>query len=113
MRTLFLSNDLFNIFDSDYSYLKRKNKNINFKEKEDCFEFYASLAGFKKEEVSAKTEEGIVYIVAENESDATSYSFSLPEETDASSLSAKYENGLLTVKVPKVEKAKPKTILIN
>jgi hypothetical protein len=37
-------------------------------------------------------------------------SFSLPENTDGSKLSADYKDGMLTVRLPKAEKTKPKAI---
>ncbi|MAH47202.1 hypothetical protein CMI37_15350 [Candidatus Pacearchaeota archaeon] len=123
MRTLTLTNTLFDnfltnwdnaYFDGDHSYWRRKDNSINCREKEEHYEYYVPLAGFKKEDIAARLDEGRVHIVAKNENDSTaSYSFALPDEVDLSSLSAKHEDGLLTVKIPKSEKAKAITIAID
>ncbi len=39
--------------------------------------------------------------------------FSLPTTVDADRIEARYENGLLTVRLPKVEKAKPREIAVQ
>jgi HSP20 family protein len=40
-------------------------------------------------------------------------SFSLPENTDGSKMSADYKDGMLTVRLPKSEKAKSKAIEVK
>jgi len=40
-------------------------------------------------------------------------SFSLPENTDGSKMSADYKDGMLTVRLPKAEKTKPKAIEVK
>ena len=40
-------------------------------------------------------------------------SFSLPEDADGSKVSADYKDGMLTVRLPKSEKAKPKAIEVK
>jgi HSP20 family protein len=40
-------------------------------------------------------------------------SFSLPDQADASKVKAEFKNGMLTVHLPKSEKAKPKQIEVN
>lgn len=40
-------------------------------------------------------------------------SFSLPKTVDATKVEARYENGVLTVSLPKREEAKPRTIQVN
>ncbi len=40
-------------------------------------------------------------------------SFAMPSAVDASKVEAKYENGVLTVVLPKREEAKPRTIKVN
>ena len=40
-------------------------------------------------------------------------SFSLPENTDGSKMSADYKDGMLTVRLPKSEKAKSKSIEVK
>tara|TARA_Y100000310_G_scaffold153804_1_gene153338 strand:- start:14477 stop:14899 length:423 start_codon:yes stop_codon:yes gene_type:complete len=123
MRTLGLTNTLFDnfltnwdnaYFDGDHSYWRRKDNSINYREKEEHYEYYVPLAGFKKEDIAARIDEGRVHIVAKRNESTASYSFVLPDdEIELSSLSAKHEDGLLTVKIPKSEKAKAITIAID
>ena len=40
-------------------------------------------------------------------------SFTLPEDADGTKVTAEYKDGLLNVRVPKSEKAKPKTIEVK
>jgi HSP20 family protein len=40
-------------------------------------------------------------------------SFSIPATVDADGISARYEQGVLTVTLPKVEKAKPRQISVQ
>ena len=40
-------------------------------------------------------------------------SFTLPDHADASKVKAEFKNGMLTVRLPKSEKAKPKQIEVN
>ena len=121
MRTLTLTNSLFNnlltnwdkaFSDEDYSYWRRKGEGVRGVELNDSFEYYEPLAGFKKEDIEATVSEGIVYISAKRGESTAFYSFRAPEEGDVSKLSAKHEDGLLTVTVSKSEAVKPKTIEI-
>lgn len=124
MKTLTITNELFNnfitnwdkaFFDGDYSYWRRKDSSVNCRETEDSYEYYVPLAGFKKEDIAAQLDDGRVYIVVkQEEKDTTSCSFALPnDDVDISGLSAKHEDGLLTVTIPKSEKAKAITIAID
>jgi HSP20 family protein len=90
---------------------------------EDANNFYArfELPGVKKDAVKVELREGVLTVSAErrvktgeNESAYTlSRSLSLPETVNAEGISAKLEDGLLTVTLPKQEQRKPKLIAIN
>lgn len=121
MKTLTLTNSLFDnfltnwdraLFEGDHTYWRRNNY-IKSVEKEESFEHYVPLAGFKKEEIKASVSDGLVHVLAENEETTTSYSFEIMEGGDASKLSARHEDGLLTITVGKVDLIKPKTIDIR
>ena len=122
MRTLTLRNNLFNdfltdwndaFFSEDYSYWRRNHKQINSTELDNSFEYYVPLPGFKKKDIKATINDGVVSLLAERDGSTASYSFSLPERVDISTLSAKHEDGLLTISVEKEEKVKPKSIKID
>ena len=121
MRTLSLTNSLYDnfltnwdraFFEEDYSYWRRDN-HVKSSEKENSFEYYIPLAGFKKEDIKASVSDGLVAILAKKNDSTLSYSFEVPEGGDSSKLSAKHEDGLLTVTVGKSEAVKPRNIDIN
>jgi HSP20 family protein len=64
-------------------------------------------------ELKADREEGSNYLLAERPSGRFHRVISLPTPLDASKVEAELENGVLTLRVPKTEEAKPRTIKIN
>lgn len=97
---------------------------VNIKENKDLFTITMAVPGMKKEDfkidldghmitVSSEKEEKI----DEKEENLTRYeynfssfsrSFTMPEEVDMNKIEAKYENGILSVHLPKKEDAKNK-----
>jgi len=89
----------------------------------------AELPEMKKEEVKVTVENAVLTISGERkfekEEKKKKYhrvergygtfvrSFTLPEDADANKVKAEFKNGLLTVHLPKSEKAKPKEIEVN
>jgi len=89
----------------------------------------AELPEMKKENVKVSVESGVLTITGERkfekEEKKKKYhrvergygkfkrSFTLPDDADASKIKAEFKNGLLTVHLPKSEKAKPKPIEVN
>ena len=89
----------------------------------------AELPEMKKEEVKVTVENAVLTISGERkfekEEKKKKYhriergygtfvrSFTLPDDADASKVKAEFKNGLLTVHLPKSEKAKPKQIEVN
>ena len=89
----------------------------------------AELPDVKKEDVKVTVENGVLTISGERkfekEEKKKKYhrveraygsfmrSFSLPDQADASKVKAEFKNGMLTVHLPKSEKAKPKQIEVN
>lgn len=98
-------------------------------EKDDAFVIKASLPGMKAEEVKIDATANGVAISGEYKRDeevkkesylrrerryGTFYrSFTLPLEIDTAKVEASFENGVLTVKLPKGELAKPKHIAVK
>jgi HSP20 family protein len=88
-------------------------------ETEKAFELQVALAGFKKEDIKLDFEDGKLTISGERKFNAdnkehtyhfleTNYgrfsrSFSLPENIEQAAIEARFENGLLTVVLPKDE----------
>lgn len=88
----------------------------------------AELPGMKKEDVHVEVENHMLILRGEKKREekvqkdeyfrtervygAFSRSFSLPATVDAEKIKAVYKEGILTVRLPKVEKAKPKHVEI-
>ena len=128
MPTLFRTNLFDGLLDDFAKETKRAAQNIvsvtgvmktDIKEKDDCFELMIDLPGFAKEDVKAELKEGYLNISAErNSSDeekdeegrfirrerysgTCSRSFYVGDDLKQEDIKAKFENGILTVIVPK------------
>lgn len=102
---------------------------VNLEETEDAFNISAELPGMSKKDITIKLENNILSISgekkAEKEQKEKNYhriersygkfhrAFELPGFVKRESIEASYENGVLLVKVPKAEEAKPKQIEIK
>jgi len=82
----------------------------------------AELPGVNRDEINVEMVDGYLTIAATRKTPAaegqeeTSFAFSrsvsIPEEVQAEKVSAAYENGILTVTLPKREEIKPKKITV-
>ncbi|WP_296447668.1 Hsp20/alpha crystallin family protein [Rhodoferax sp. UBA5149] len=96
---------------------------IDVKENEQAYTVHAEVPGVSKEEIQVSLEGDVVLLRAEiKQQDAQSKddkvlrteryfgsiarSFQLPQEVDPSQAKAKYENGVLTLTLPKKQKGK-------
>jgi HSP20 family protein len=76
------------------------------------------LPGFKKSELSIALENSVLTLSVERRGEkdgeevSLSRSLTVPDGIDAAKVSAKYEDGVLTVTLPKVPQSQPKTIEI-
>jgi len=98
-------------------------------EKDDQVVIKAELPGLEKKDISLDLTNGVLTLKGErkheNEVKEENYyrremscgkfirSFSLPGDVDADKIKAEFQNGLLTVEVPKPEEHKPKQIPVN
>jgi HSP20 family protein len=83
----------------------------------------AELPGVSREDVNVEIVDGYLNITATRKTPAgndqaeqsfsLSRSLELPEEVQADQISAAYENGILTVTLPKREEAKPRKISVT
>jgi HSP20 family protein len=81
----------------------------------------AELPGVKREDIKVETADGFLTISAsrkqkENESEtsvALSRSVSVPSDVQTDQVTAAYENGVLTVTLPKAEARKPRQVEIK
>jgi HSP20 family protein len=97
---------------------------VNIIEREDAFELRISAPGFGKDELKLNVEADTLTISGEHKVEdlkenerytrrefmhsAFSRSFRLPETVNAEGISAEHVNGMLHVRIPKAEAAKPK-----
>ncbi len=103
---------------------------VDVEETEDGIRLTAELPGLKTEDIHVTVENGVLSISGEKtrereEKDENTYhlverqygrfqrSFTLPKSADADKVSAKFEDGVLTVVVAKAAEAKPKRIKIG
>ena len=102
---------------------------LDVKEKDNGYEVHASLPGIKPEDVQITVQGNTVtirgetgadqerkdenWIVRERRSGAYYRSFTLPSDVDASKASARYDNGVLVLELPKAEAAQPRRIQVN
>jgi len=97
-------------------------------ETDDGFVLEMGLPGFRTDSVEVTVERGVLTItgarVADEDADSRHYhvrehtydrftrSFALPSSVIADDVTADFENGMLTVKLPKVAEAKPQRVKI-
>ncbi len=63
-------------------------------------------------ELKNERDENANYLLSERPSGKFNRSLTMPEPLDASKVEAEIENGILTLRIPKAEEAKPKTIKV-
>jgi HSP20 family protein len=69
-----------------------------------------TLTGERKQDVSVRREQ---YQRVERRFGSFSRSFTLPASVDAGQIAASYKDGVLTIRLPRREEAKPKQISVN
>ena len=89
----------------------------------------AELADVKKEDIGVTVENNVLTLTGERKQEQStkreqfqrverrfgsfSRSFTLPASVDAGQIAASYKDGVLTIKLPRREEAKPKQITVN
>jgi HSP20 family protein len=101
---------------------------VDLYQDKDAFVVRAELPGFRKEDLGIEVADGILTVTGHLKSETKSgdkeqntptqerrvtRSISLPEQVKVDAIQAKYENGVLTVTVPKQEETKPRQIAID
>ena len=135
VRTNTRSNFLNRFFDEDFVKATFDNHNlhhsakVNITETEASFDIEIFAAGLVKDDFKINVEKDILTISAEKKTEesettkkyirrefgfkAFKRSFQVPENVNIENIAARYENGILTVSLPKSETAKPETINIE
>jgi HSP20 family protein len=102
---------------------------VDIHETEDALVLEADLPGMDEKDLDVRVENNMLtlrgdrkfekrvseenYLRVERAFGSFSRSFSLPHTFDADSIKADYHNGVLTIRVPKREEAKPKQVKVN
>ena len=133
MPSIFGENIMDDFFGLDYPYRGYRKVDTNslmrtdVKEHEDGYEVEISLPGYKKEDIHAELKDGYLvidatasqsnekkdektgkYILQARYCGSCSRSFYVGEELTQEDIKAKYENGVLTLAIPKMEAKKLK-----
>ena len=122
--------ELFNSFPSNFATENSSVAPVNISENEQAYVLELNVPGRNKEDFKLNVENGLLTISYEKKAEAedkaqkfvrkeftfSSFkrSFSLDEKINADAIEAKYENGILTVTLPKKEEVKnsPKQISV-
>jgi HSP20 family protein len=102
---------------------------VDVMETEEDFQIRAELPGVDKKDVKLSVENGVLMISGHREQEKEekgkryhkierSYgsfarSFTMPDIVDEQKVTAEFKNGVLTVRLPKSEKARPKSIEVQ
>jgi HSP20 family protein len=104
--------------DRDYSLA------VDLRDQEDAYELQALVPGLKAEDLNIQVLEDVVTIEGEFKADESEYlvrelphgsfhrSLRLPVALDAGKAEARIRDGVLTLRLPKAEESRPKTIKI-
>lgn len=123
----FFENDLFDWSNRNYSNTNTTLPAVNIKEDKDGFEVEMSAPGFEKGDFKIELNNSLLTISSEKKLEnetkvgqqftrrefsyqSFSRSFTLPETAEGEKIVAKYDNGILSVVIPKKEEAKPKPV---
>lgn len=121
----FFDGDMFDWSNRNFSNTNTTIPSVNIKENTDAFMVEVAAPGFEKDDfkielnlntlsissekkVENETREGEVFTKREFSYQSFSRSFTLPQIADGDRIEANYQNGILTVLIPKREEAKPK-----
>jgi HSP20 family protein len=102
---------------------------VDISETDDQYEVKAEIPGLKKEDIKLSVEDNVLTLSGERkyekETEKKNYrrleraygrferSFRLPKEVNVEKIKANYENGVLTVEIPKADAVKPKEIAVS
>lgn len=126
------ANDFFNIdwFDwsnRNFSVTNTTLPSVNIKENNEAYEVEMAAPGMLKEDFKIELNHNLLTISSERKTEkenkqgdqytrkefsyqSFSRSFTLPATVEGDKITAKYENGILNITIPKKEEAKPKQV---
>ena len=103
--------DFFNNFSKA---LSDDHRLTDIKDNGDVYTVSIELPGYKKGDVKAEVNDGILTVTAEKDGKTTyQNSFSIKSDVDTKSITANLEYGILTLTLPKKEVSKPRKIKVQ
>ena len=87
--------------------------NGHYNETEEGYEYELELPGYKKKDVAISAVDGVITIAATKDKRDRKFSVEVSEDADLSTITGELEDGLLILKVEKLEKAKPITVKLK
>lgn len=120
-----LLDEMDRLFDAAFPAFEHRSQfPVDLFQDKEAFTVRAELPGFRKEDISLDLADGILTITGHQKSEAkdkteavqerrVSRAVTLPDNINVEKIAAAYENGVLTVTLPKREEAKPRRIEIN
>ena len=123
----FMNRDWYDWSNQNFSLTNTTIPSVNIKETENEFEVDMAAPGMAKDDFRIELNNSVLTISSEKQSDnktkegknitrrefsyqSFSRSFTLPAIVETDKISAKYENGILRLNIPKKEEAKPKPV---
>lgn len=130
MRYATPTRNLLSDFDLDGFLGLPKTRNVwspayELEEFEDRYHLHFDLPGFNKDNIDLEVKEGVLVVSGERKKETKTKgyserfygtftrSFSLPENVNTDDLNASYENGVLSVDIPRVVAEGPKKVAIR
>ncbi len=123
----FLNRDWYDWSNQNFSLTNTTIPSVNIKENENEFEVEMAAPGMTKNDFRIELNNSVLTISSEKQAESQSKeennitrrefsyqsfsrSFTLPAIVETDKISARYENGILRVSIPKKEEAKPKPL---
>ncbi len=120
----FFNDDMFDWSTRHFSNTNTTIPSVNIKENDDAFEVEMAAPGLKKDDFKIELENDVLTVSCEKKEEKNetkkrfskqefsyqsfSRSFTLPNTVKHEQISAKYDDGILNINIPKTEEAKPK-----
>lgn len=127
-RTILQAGDFFNDFFNDFNTISAPRWNtpaVNIVEDDASYRIDLAVPGFTKEDLKIQIDENVLVCSAEKKQEnnnqqekfsrkefsfsAFTRRFNLPENIDADHIKANYENGIMSIRLPKKAEEKPRS----
>ena len=114
---LTLWNDVDRLFDAWGPYTDRRNAPVrpsyDVEERDDHYVLHLEMPGVARDKLSIEMKENTLTVAAERGERKFNASFTLPAHVDAAKVEADYVDGILSIRLPKAEAAKPRQVKVN